>query len=92
MTTNLLAHRVDRVVVIQAPPDVVFGFFTDSERWAAWWGTGSSIDPTPGGQVRIVMPGGVEVQGEVLEIAAPARLVFTYGFASGKPIPSAGRG
>jgi len=90
MTTNLLAHRVDRVVVIQAPPDVVFGFFTDSERWAAWWGTGSSIDPTPGGQVRIVMPGGVEVQGEVLEIAAPSRLVFTYGFASGKPIPVGG--
>jgi uncharacterized protein YndB with AHSA1/START domain len=87
MTTNLLAHRVDRVLMIQAPPEIVFGFFTDNERWAAWWGAGSTIDPTPGGEVRILMPGGVEVRGEVLEIAAPVRLVFTYGFTSGTPIP-----
>ena len=31
--------------------------------------------------------GRVEVSGEVLEINPPERIVFTYGFASGKPIP-----
>ena len=31
-------------------------------------------------------PGGVEAWGEVIEVRAPERIVFTYGYASGKPI------
>jgi hypothetical protein len=38
--------------------------------------------------VLIRYPGGIEVAGEVLEIAEPERLVFTYGFVSGTPIPA----
>jgi uncharacterized protein YndB with AHSA1/START domain len=82
-----LPHRLDRTIVIQAPRETVFRFFTDSQRWASWWGVGSTIDATPGGKVYIRNPGGVEALGEVLEIVAPDRLVFTYGFASGQPIP-----
>jgi hypothetical protein len=33
---------------------------------------------------------GVQVLGEVLEIAEPERIVFTYGYESGKPIPPGG--
>jgi len=84
--TNL-PYRVDRSVVIHAAPDTVFRFFTDSARWAKWWGAGSTIDPQPGGKVYILQPGAVEVSGEVLEISPPERIVFTYGFATGKPIP-----
>ncbi|MBZ5577167.1 MAG: SRPBCC domain-containing protein [Acidobacteriia bacterium] len=82
-----LPHRLDRTVVIAAQPETVFRFFTDSERWASWWGAGSTIDPRPGGPVRILYPGAIEVLGEVVEILSPERLVFTYGYASGKPIP-----
>src|SRR5262249_14844000 len=32
-------------------------------------------------------PNGVEASGEVLEVAAPSRIVFTFGYASGAPIP-----
>src|SRR6185436_2683682 len=32
-------------------------------------------------------PGGVEASGEVVEAQPPERIVFTYGFNSGKPIP-----
>jgi uncharacterized protein YndB with AHSA1/START domain len=73
--------------MIQASPATVFRFFTDSERWAKWWGAGSTIDARPGGKVYILQPGGVETLGEVLEISPPERLVFTYGYASGKPMP-----
>ena len=83
-----LPYKLDRTVVIHAAPETVFRFFTDSARWAKWWGTGSTIDPHPGGKVFILHPGAVEVSGEVLEISPPTRIVFTYGFASGKPIPS----
>ena len=83
-----LAHRLDRSVEIQASPETVFRFFTDSARWAKWWGAGSSIEPRAGGKVLIRNPGGIEVLGEVLEIVPPERIVFTYGFATGKPIPA----
>jgi uncharacterized protein YndB with AHSA1/START domain len=82
-----LPHRLERSVVIRATPATVFRFFTDTTRWASWWGDGSAIDPRPGGRVLIRYPGGIEVAGEVLEIAAPERLVFTYGFVRGTPIP-----
>src|SRR5205085_2760944 len=68
--------------------ETVFRFFTDSTRWATWWGAGSSIESRPGGKIHIVHPGGIESAGAVLEIAPPKRLVFTYGFVSGKPIPA----
>lgn len=83
-----LTHKLDRSVVIQAKPETVFRFFTDSERWAKWWGAGSSIEARAGGKVLIRNPGGMEALGEVLEVLPPERIVFTYGFATGKPIPA----
>jgi uncharacterized protein YndB with AHSA1/START domain len=82
-----LTHQVDRTVVIQAPPAVVFAFLTETPRWAAWWGAGSEIDPRPGGKMKIVYPEGTEATGEVIEVSAPRRIAFTYGYASGKLIP-----
>ncbi|HYU78780.1 MAG TPA: SRPBCC domain-containing protein [Vicinamibacterales bacterium] len=87
MTTSTLLFTLDRTVTIRATPETVFGFFTDNTRWASWWGEGSTIEPRPGGRVFIRYPGGVEASGEVLEIEEPDRLVFTYGFMSGTPIP-----
>jgi uncharacterized protein YndB with AHSA1/START domain len=66
----------------------VFGYFTESARWAAWWGAGSTIDARPGGKVYIRHVNGIEVGGEVVEVAPPERIVFTYGFVSGKPFPA----
>ena len=85
-----LPHRLDRTLVIRARPATVFQFFTDSNDWAAWWGAGSSIDARPGGQMRIRHPNGVEVTGEVVDVHPPERIVFTYGFVSGTPIPPGG--
>jgi uncharacterized protein YndB with AHSA1/START domain len=83
-----LPYHLERVVVIRAKPEAVFRFFTDNARWAGWWGAGSTIDARPGGKVYIRHPNGVESLGEVLEVRHPERIVFTYGFASGKPIPA----
>lgn len=82
---------IERVILIGAPRETVFRYFTDSERFAAWWGAGSAIDPRPGGAVRIRYPNAVEASGHVVEIAPPARIVFTYGYeGEGKPIPPGG--
>lgn len=85
-----LPYQLDRTIVIKAGPETVFRFFTDSARWAGWWGAGSTIDPQPGGKVYIRHPNGVETVGEVLEVRAPERIAFTYGYASGQPIPPGG--
>jgi uncharacterized protein YndB with AHSA1/START domain len=87
MSTDL-PHRLDRTVLIEAGRDIVFRYFTDSARWATWWGAGSTIDARPGGRMYIRYPNGVEVAGEVVEVKMPVRIVFTYGFVSGQPIPA----
>ena len=81
-----LPYHLERRVVICASPETVFRFFTDSARWARWWGAGSTIEAVQGGKVYIRHPNGVEVLGEVLEVTDGERIVFTYGYASGKPI------
>jgi uncharacterized protein YndB with AHSA1/START domain len=86
------AYRLERAVEIRATPETVFRFFTDSARWAQWWGAGSTIEGVPGGRVYIRHSNGVEVVGEVLEVRERVAIVFTYGYASGKPMgPGASR-
>jgi len=87
---TVLSHVLNRTLVIRASREIVFGFFTDSARWAAWWGGGSTIDARPGGAMRIRYPDGTEVAGEVLEVSRPQRIVFTYGYVKGTPIPPGG--
>jgi uncharacterized protein YndB with AHSA1/START domain len=82
-----LPYNLDRTVVIKAKPETVFRYFTDSARWATWWGAGSTIDPRPGGKMYIRHPNGIETLGEVLEVREPERIAFTYGFVGGKPMP-----
>ena len=80
-------HALDRTVVIRARRDLVFRYFTESSRWAAWWGAGSMIDPEVGGNVFIRHPNAVEAAGKIVEIEPPSRIVFTLGYASGQPMP-----
>lgn len=77
---------LERTVTIRADRALVFQFFTDSAKWASWWGVGSTIDPRVGGKVLIRYPGGAEAAGEVTEIVPPERIGFTYGYVTGKPI------
>jgi uncharacterized protein YndB with AHSA1/START domain len=85
-----LPHRLERTVLIEAPRDLVFQFFSDSARWASWWGAGSTTDGSVGGRVTIRFPNNIEAAGEIVELAAPQRIAFTYGYASGTPVPVGG--
>ena len=86
-----LDHALERTVLIHAQRETVFRYFTDSERFAAWWGAGSTIEPRAGGAVRIRYPNGVLASGEVVELAPPDRIVFTYGYEDpAKPVRPGG--
>jgi uncharacterized protein YndB with AHSA1/START domain len=82
-----LPHSLERTVVIKAPRPAVFRYFTDSARWANWWGGGSTIDPVAGGKVYIRYPNGVEAAGKVITIDPPQTISFSMGYVSGTPIP-----
>jgi uncharacterized protein YndB with AHSA1/START domain len=84
--SSKLPHTLERKVLLRARPETVFRYFTDSERWASWWGAGSTIEPWPGGKVYIRYPNAIEAGGEVEEIDPPRRIVFSMGFATGQPI------
>lgn len=86
-----LGHVLERTVLICARRATVFRYFTDPERFAAWWGQGSHIEGRPGGPVRIRYPNGETASGQVLELVENERVVFSYGYdGPGKPIPPGG--
>ncbi|MSR61625.1 MAG: SRPBCC domain-containing protein [Planctomycetes bacterium] len=86
-----LEFALEREIVIRAPRATVFRFFTDSARWAKWWGEGSTIDGRVGGALSIAYPGGTHASGEVLELRPNERIVFSYGYeGEGKPIAPGG--
>lgn len=88
---SALEHVLERTVLIHAAPETVFRYFTDSARFAAWWGEGSTIDARPGGAMRIRYPNGVLASGEVVEVVPPSRVVFTYGYEDpAKPVRPGG--
>jgi uncharacterized protein YndB with AHSA1/START domain len=91
LRTHSLEHVVERTILILAKRETVFRFFTDSARFASWWGAGSSIDAREGGAVVIRYPNGETASGEILSISPPEEIVFTYGYdAPGKLIAPGG--
>ena len=75
-----LQHPLTRTLVIAAQRATVFRFFTDSERFARWWGPGSTIDCRQGGAVRIVYPNQVVALGKVVAVDPDRKITFTYGY------------
>ncbi|HEV8268908.1 MAG TPA: SRPBCC domain-containing protein [Thermoanaerobaculia bacterium] len=88
---NELPFSLERSILIHARKETVFSYFTDSARFATWWGAGSEIEPRVGGAVKIRYPEGTRAGGEVLEIDPPRLIAFTYGYeGEGKLIPPGG--
>jgi len=81
-----------------APRELVFRVWTDPLHLARWWGPAGFTNPVcefearPGGRIHIDMTGPdgtvYPMGGEVLEIVAPERLVFTTtAFENAQGVP-----
>jgi uncharacterized protein YndB with AHSA1/START domain len=83
--------RLDLETWIAARPETVFGFFTDPADFASWMGGmlgRATLEPRPGGALRVDFgPNGVAL-GEVIALEAPRRFAFTWGYESGEPFPA----
>ena len=78
---------VERTIAIDASPETVWQFLVDPEKTTAWWGMTASFDPRPGGEYRIEVIPGHTASGEFVELDAPRRLVYTFGWEGSQEVP-----
>jgi uncharacterized protein YndB with AHSA1/START domain len=80
--TAITGDAVELERYIAAPPEVVYAYFTDPDRYRQWQGRDAELDPRPGGRFRITMSGQTRtvVWGEFVEVEPPRRLVMTWGW------------
>ena len=71
---------------VAAPPEKVFAYFTDAEKWMAWQGTEAEIELRPGGIWRVNVTGEGFASGRVVEVVENQRVVFTWGWEHGPPV------
>ena len=72
---------------IEAPPEIVFAYLTDSQRFVRWMGVSAELDPRPGGRYRIDVDGEHIVSGEYQEVDPPRRLVMSWGWEGHPTVP-----
>ena len=71
---------VEREVTIAAPREIVWACWTDPDRLVRWMGKRAVVDMRSGGGIRIEYGNGAVMLGSVLEVRAPERLVFSWGW------------
>jgi uncharacterized protein YndB with AHSA1/START domain len=78
---------VELQVRLGAPPDEVFLYLTDAERYVEWQGVKAELDPRPGGVYRVWMDADTVARGEYVEVESPRRVVFTWGWEGNDGVP-----
>jgi uncharacterized protein YndB with AHSA1/START domain len=91
MPVNELPHSLDRSLAVPAPRALVFRHLADPERFARWWGAGSTIRAEVGGDVVIRHPKGIVARGRVVAVQPDRTIAFTYGYENAGPDLPPGR-
>jgi uncharacterized protein YndB with AHSA1/START domain len=74
---------VERDIEIAASPETVWELLTDQNEATRWMGQAAEFDLRPGGLYRVEVIPGNTARGEFVEIHAPRRLVYTWGWETG---------
>ena len=77
----------ERTLSIDASPETVWEFFVDPEKLMRWKGINADLDPQPGGIYFCEVIPGHRARGEFVEVDAPRRLVFTWGWENETGVP-----
>jgi uncharacterized protein YndB with AHSA1/START domain len=72
---------------IDAPPELVFAYFTDPELYRQWKGVRAELDARPGGTYRVDMGLNGWIAGEYVVVEPPNRVVFTWGWEDDPHVP-----
>jgi uncharacterized protein YndB with AHSA1/START domain len=79
--------RIEREIVIGAPPETVFAFFVDAALMARWFGVSHTLDPRPGGLFRVEVSAGNVACGTYTVVDRPHRVAFTWGWEGQATLP-----
>ncbi|MFE9655029.1 SRPBCC domain-containing protein [Micromonospora sp. NPDC006431] len=79
---------IERTIQIDAPPEVVWRFFTDPARMARWLGP-ADLDPMPGGELTFQLTDGpgLVVRGHFTELRPYEKIAFTFGWEPTPGVP-----
>ena len=85
--TGDLTNTVELQVRLNAPPEEVFLYLTEPERYIRWQGVKAELDPRPGGVYRVWMDANTVASGTYVEIEPARRVVFTWGWEGNERVP-----
>jgi uncharacterized protein YndB with AHSA1/START domain len=69
-----------KTLSIKASPATIFPYLVDPTKLVLWMGTEVHLDPTPGGEFRVLCGGVHPSAGEFIEVVANEKVVFTFGW------------
>lgn len=81
------AFTVNSEIRIDAAPEAIFPFLTDPQKIVRWKGVDATLEASPGGVYRVNVTGVKHAVGEYLEVDAPRRVVFTWGWEGDEQLP-----
>ena len=61
-------------------PAVAWSFWVEPERLTSWMGRTAELDARPGGVIRVDYGNAIVMRGTFVELDAPSRLAFTWGW------------
>ncbi len=82
-----MSDVVEVSVHIAAPPEMVFEYFVDPERYVSWMGSDATMQPVSDGTYRVRIRDGVEARGRFVAIDPPHRVEFTWGWTVDNDVP-----
>lgn len=89
MTAEIRDDVIVATEYINAPPEVVFPYFTDPALIVTWIGDRAELDPQPGGVFSLGM-GEIVACGTYIVVEPPYRVVFSWGVAGNETLPPGG--
>ncbi|MEO8504363.1 MAG: SRPBCC family protein [Acidobacteriota bacterium] len=87
MDTAADVKSVDREIAIDAKPETVWELLVNPSEMIRWMGQSATVDLRRGGAYRVQVIPGNAASGEFVEIDAPHRLVYTWGWEGNANVP-----
>ncbi len=72
---------------LDAPPEDVFPFLIDPEKYVQWQGVKAELDPRPGGVFRVWVDDRWIASGTYVVVDSPKRVVVTWGWEGNDVLP-----
>ncbi|WP_127584406.1 SRPBCC family protein [Paenibacillus koleovorans] len=85
--TSISSEVVRRELYIECRPEILFAFFTDSDKLVRWMGRQVLLDPSIGGKFRIDLNGSDVALGEYKELIPHEKVVLSWGWEKSKLVP-----